>query len=148
MMKSTLCSVLYYAFYLPVGTDDYMDYFEIDRTTGKVSQIAPLNRLLHREFRLLVQANEDQGKQRFETADLVISVESANDFEPELSSSLGVFIGYVTENSPQNTFVKDQQLIDPLRIIASDPDQVRKWRERELGERELREREREREIER
>ena len=106
------------------GTEGFADYFEIDRTTGKVTQTAPLNRLEHQTFRLLVQANEDQGNRRFETADLLITVDPSNQYDPTLRSSLGAFSGYVHENSPRNTFVKDQLGIEPLRIIASDPDQV------------------------
>ena len=55
---------------------------------------------------------------------MTITVAPANTYPPTLRSSLGVFSGYVYENSLRNTFVKDQLGTEPLRIIATDPDQV------------------------
>ena len=92
--------------------------------SGEITQKAALDRLVYRTFRLLVQANEDSSSNRFETAELTITVAPANTYPPTLRSSLGVFSGYVYENSLRNTFVKDQLGTEPLRIIATDPDQV------------------------
>ena len=56
---------------------------------------------------------------------MIITITPINEFEPTVTGSIADFIGYIYENSPRNTLVKDALGVTAMRIIARDPDQVR-----------------------
>ena len=61
---------------------------------------------------------------RFTIASLTIEVLSVNEFDPIIRSSIGQFVGYVEENSPIGTIIKDQLGSRAIKVIPTDPDQV------------------------
>lgn len=72
----------------------------------------------------VVQAEEQTGSGRYTTAQLIINVMATNEFPPVVRSSINDFTGYIYENSPRNTLVRNALGSTALRLLVEDPDQV------------------------
>ncbi|XP_022708177.1 cadherin-99C-like isoform X2 [Varroa jacobsoni] len=100
---------------------DFRSIFEINITTGIVSQIAPASRAVTTHYSITVKAEEQSEYRRFALASLTVEVLVADLHPPVLSAN--VFEGYVDETSPVGTRVMSSPRGgDPIMFQVTDED--------------------------
>ncbi|XP_046579034.1 cadherin-99C-like [Haliotis rubra] len=105
----------------PPGSDMY---------TAAINQIQSISRLSTQTLTLVLRAEEQSDRRRYERAQIVLSINSANLFAPSVTSSTGTLTGYIFENSAVGTLVTDlsnsqllQLQVTDSDVLASDPRQ-------------------------
>lgn len=99
----------------------YNNYFDIDRESGLVRQLKPVDRALAKSYEIIIKAEEETASRRFATARLTIGVRVVDSNPPILLASATE--GFVDENSPVGTYVVTQPGGDePLYFMVSDDD--------------------------
>ncbi|XP_074647691.1 cadherin-99C-like [Tubulanus polymorphus] len=103
---------------------NWSSYFTIDKTTGVITQTAPIDRISFDEIKLYIKAEEISVNQRYNMATLTINVVKANNFPPTITSSLGAgaFTGWVRENSPVGYITSNQAFTQQFQLIVTDKD--------------------------
>ncbi|XP_078578045.1 protocadherin-15-like isoform X1 [Branchiostoma floridae x Branchiostoma japonicum] len=99
----------------------YADKFQIDENTGIVSVRQTINRVDAASFTLKIRAYQEDNPFRLATADMMITVNPSGNERPAFDQSN--YVGYVFENAPTGTTVRDSSSAQtPLKIMLSDPD--------------------------
>ncbi|XP_041364040.1 cadherin-99C-like [Gigantopelta aegis] len=90
--------------------------------SATVQQTQTLNRLSTTSLQIIIRAEEQSDRRRYERALITVTVNAANIFPPTVRSSTNSFTGYIPENSPRGTLVLDQQGTRFLKLIVTDGD--------------------------
>ena len=90
-----------------------------------MTQQREIDRLTYNKVVLQIKAEENSNANRFQVASLTIEVQSVNEYPPEITSNINEFTGYILENSPPGTLVKDILGQQALRLVINDRDQVK-----------------------